>query len=565
MDSAADLVLLSTRVFWMTAGDPRSGGFVAVRDGNILATGPREEADQYVGPGTQVRDVGDRPLMPGFVDPHAHMEVAARTLYQTVDCRAPGCRTVADVLDTLREHLSEAVDGWLVGQANLFFDQKLVDKRLPTRAELDSVSTDVAIVIRAGGHVSVLNSVALQRAGIDRAYRAADYSITGLPTVLRDETGEPTGVVKEMDNLLPLPELSGADLRRALQRGVLDLFTVHGVTTIGEISETVAGLRELDSLHADGELGSRLRVYLWAPGTVSLEQACAHADWLDLQASPDLLRIHGVKMFADGGYSAASAAVKQPYVMDGHSCGEVALTLDQIGDALRRTAAAGLQLAIHANGDRAQEEVCEALIVAGGPPEGAPRTRVEHAGNFLPDPTATELWALAGIVPVPQPVFLYTFGDFFPTYLGEYGTRGRFPFRRLLDEGWHLSGSSDVWIGSEDGATNPFFSIWNCLQRTSFLGDRLDIDQRITLAEALRMHTLYAAEALGEADRYGSLEPGKRADVIVLDRDPFEGSDDDLLEVLVDEVYLAGREVHRRRTDAPAGEAWLHAEASARH
>jgi predicted amidohydrolase YtcJ len=553
MDTAADLVLLSTKVFRMTEGDSGAAGFVAVRDGDILATGPLAAAAAHIGPTTEVRDVGDRPIMPGFVDPHAHMEVAARTAYQTIDCRAPRCRTVEDVLDTLREHLDEAVDGWLVGQANLFFDQKLGDKRLPTRAELDSVSTEVAIAIRAGGHVSVLNSPALRLAGIDRAYQSADYSITGLPTVLRDADGEPTGVVKEMDNLLPLPKLSGAGLRRALRQGVHDLFTAHGVTTIGEISETVAGLRELDALHADGELGARLRVYLWAPGTVSLEEACSHADWLHFRSSADLLRIHGVKMFADGGYSAASAAVKQPYVHDGHSCGEVALSLDQIGDALRKTAAVGLQLAIHANGDRAQEEVCEALIAAGGAPENAPRTRVEHAGNFLPDPSATELWRLAGIIPVPQPVFLYTFGDFFPAYLGEYGTRGRFPFRRLLDEGWHLSGSSDVWIGSEDRATNPFFSIWNCLRRTSFLGEELDGEQRITLDEALRMHTLWAAEALGEDDRLGSLEAGKRADIIVLDRDPFAGTDDDLLEVRVDEVFLGGRQVHHRGEQPATG------------
>jgi predicted amidohydrolase YtcJ len=301
----------------------------------------------------------------------------------------------------------------------------------------------------------------------------------------------------------------------------------------------------MDSLHADGELGSRLRIYLWAPGTVSLDEACAHAEWSDFTSSEDLIKIHGVKMFSDGGYSAASAAVKKPYVHDGHHhCGEVALSADQIGEALAKTAAAGLQLAIHANGDRAQEEVCQAIITAGGAPAGVPAPRVEHAGNFLPDPAATALWRDAGIIPVPQPVFLYTFGDFFPTYLGEYGTLGRFPFRRLVDEGWAITGSSDVWIGSEDRATNPFFSIWNCLKRESFFGETLDGDQAITLAEALRMHTINGARTLGEESRYGSLEVGKKADVIVLDRDPFECSADELLDIGVDAVYLAGRLVH---------------------
>lgn len=551
MATYADLVLASDRVLWMTPSEPVSAGFVAVSDGVIVGTGPREELDSYVGPDTETVDVGSRPVMPGFVDVHAHMEVAARTAYQTVDVRAPGCADVGAVLHRLREALPRAVDGWLVAQANLFFDQKLADRRLPTRDELDSVSRDVAIVIRAGGHLSILNSRALEIAGIDRTYAAADYSITGLPTVDRDETGEPTGVVREMDNLLPLPQLSGEALRAALKEGVHNLFTRHGVTTVGEISESVEGVRLYDDLHQAGELGTRVRVYLWTPGTVSLDEACRHREVIPLRSDENLVRIHGVKMFADGGYSASSAAVKRPYVGHGDFCGHVALSPDQIGEALTRTSQVGLQLAVHANGDRAQEEVCAALAAVGPLPAGSPRPRVEHAGNFLPEPeVTTSAWREAGIIPVPQPVFLYTFGDFIPARLGDYGRSGRFPFRQLLDDGWPITGSSDVWIGSEDRATNPFFSIWNTLRRQSFMGDTIDPDQRITVLEALRMHTSNAAATLGEGERRGSLEVGKDADLIVLDRDPTACTDDEVLDVQVDEVFLGGRSVHRRSTGA---------------
>lgn len=547
MNTPAELILLSDRVLWLTDHEPVSAGFIAVAHGRIIAVGPRDGATAHIGPSTTVHDVGARPVMPGFVDVHAHVEVAARTLHQTVDCRVPTCASIADVLDTLRDHLDDAVDGWLVAQGNLFFDQKLVDRRPPTREELDPVSEDIAIAIRAGGHVTVLNSRALARAGIDDTYVEADFSVTGMPIVVRDESGRPTGIVKEMDNLLPLPSLPEGELGAALADGVREMFTRFGVTTIGEISETLEGLRTFDALHAAGVLGARIRVYQWVPGTIDLETACAPDTWTDLRAPDDLFRIHGVKMFADGGYSAASAAVKRPYVMDGHSCGDVALSPPQIAEALLRTSEAGLQLAIHANGDRAQEEVCDAIAAIGGARPGAPVPRVEHAGNFLPEPDeTTAAWRAAGIVPVPQPVFLYTFGDFFPAYLGDYGRQGRFPLRDLLDEGWPLSGSSDVWIGSEDRATNPFFSIWCCLARTSFLGEVLDADQRITLTEALRMHTLNGAAAMGEDHVYGSIEVGKLADLIVLDRDPYECTDDELLDILVDEVYLGGSRHHRR-------------------
>ena len=546
-EHAADLVLLSDKVLWLTDDAPVAPGFVAVLNGVICGVGAREEAAAFVGADTEVRDLGSRPLAPGFVDVHAHMEVAARLQDQTVDCRAPRCGTIPAVLDQLRTHLGSATDGWLVGQANLFFDQKLAEKRLPTRQELDSVCTDVAIALRAGGHISVLNSRALELAGIDSHYQEVDHSITGLPTVIRDDNGEPTGVIKEMDNLLPLPQLTRDELVPAIRNGVREQFNRFGVTTIGEISESLDGLSAMDELHLDGDLGARVRLYMWVPGTTSLDEACVMGTASPLSSPPELLKIHGVKMFADGGYSAASAAVKRPYVHEHGQCGEVALSPEHIADALTRTAAAGLQLAVHANGDRAQEAVCEAIVAAGGVPDGAPIPRVEHAGNFLPEPeTTTKAWAAAGIHPVPQPVFLYTFGDFFPTYLGEYGAQGRFPFRSLLDQGWPLTGSSDVWIGSEQQATNPFFSIWCTLARRSFFGDVIDSDQAITLTEALRMHTINGARILGESHMYGSLEVGKHADVIILDRDPYEVDVDALLDISVDEVFLGGRTVYSR-------------------
>jgi predicted amidohydrolase YtcJ len=552
-DAAADLVLLAGRALTMAGGGPGGPVAVVVSDGLIEAVVPRERYLDHVDPDTRVLDAGERTVLPGFVDPHAHADVAAKAGYSMVDCRAPGCADVPDVLDALRDALPQARDGWLVAQGNLFFDQKLAGRRFPTRAELDAVSRDVAIVIRAGGHLSVLNSRALELAGIDDRYRAASYSITGKPTVERGPDGAPTGVVTEMDKLLPLPTLSPPEARQAMESGIGRLFTAHGVTTLGEISESVEGLRAMDAAVAAGRIGTRVHAYLWVPGTVSLAQACEHRSWADLVSPADRFRIQGVKIFADGGYSAANAALSRPYAKDGHGCGHLALSADEVTEALAATRAAGLQLAVHANGDRAQREVCAAIAAAGPHPAGVPRPRVEHAGNFVPDyAELTDAWRAAGIIPVPQPVFLHNFAEFLPAYVGEYARHRQFPFRRLLDDGWPLSGSSDVWVGSEQRQTNPFFSIACCVTRRSFHGHLIAEAERITVAEALRMHTLGGATALGEQETRGSLEPGKLADLVVLDRDPLGVPDDELADIAVDQVLLAGQTVHVRGADVAA-------------
>lgn len=541
MTRPADSIVLGGKVLTMEPHARQDFEGVAIRDGRIVALLQRSETEAFVGEKTRVHDLGARVLMPGFVDVHAHAEVLCRTNHSTIDCRAPEVSCVDDLFEVLAQGSKGTAKGdWIVGQANLFFDRKLHEGRLPLREELDRFSRDHPIAIRAGGHITVLNTKALEVSGIDRNYVPPSYSLTGPPQVDRDSNGDPTGIVREMDVLLPLPTVGAAQLKSALRDGIRQSFTRYGVTCIGEISETVTGIETFSELAEEGDLGTALRVYLWAPGTIRLEQA---ADWrrhIAIGANPADLRIQGIKLFSDGGFSAKSAAVSCPYVGTS-GCGEIAFSKYFFRRAVELSQPAGLQLSVHANGNRAQEWLCEQLLQLGGADSGQTRMRIEHAANLMPRPETMEWWARAGIIPVPQAVFIYTFGEYFADYLGDFGRKGLFPFRSLIDQGWRLNGSSDVWIGSEREATNPFFSIWCALSRRAYSGAILDASEAITLDEALAMHTIDSAAALNEADMRGSIAPGKYADVIALSRDPHRATLDEIRHIEADFVMARGR------------------------
>jgi predicted amidohydrolase YtcJ len=523
---------------------------VAIAGDRIEAVGGRDVADSYRRQGATVLDFGDRAILPGFVDPHVHLEEGSLALSQMVDCRVPRCRSVGDVLETLSQaRAAFPADGWLIAQANLFWDQKLAERRFPTRQELDSVSRTNPIVIRAGSHRSVLNTRAFELAQPERL--DGREGLTGRAIVESDASGAPSGVVAEIDRALPMPAPDRGELEVALGRGISELFTRNGVTTVGEISNSVDGLAAADTLLAGPSPAIRVIVHLWAPGTLPLDEACDWRARLAFAARPEWLRVEAVKVFVDGGFSACNAATLQryrgPHAIHPGSRGQLNLRRSFLMHAMSATHEAGLQLAVHANGERAQIAVCDAAIRAAAELGATPRVRLEHGGNFITRDTTIEAWETAGVTAIAQPGFLYNFfGDFLPDYLGPAGQRGRLPLRKLLDRRWPVASSSDLHVGAEIGATNPLFSMWCCLQRQSFLGHIVEPDQAIGIDEALRMHTIDAAAALGEAGSRGSLEPGKLADLVVLSRDPRQATAASLPDISVDQVFVGGTRVYSR-------------------
>jgi predicted amidohydrolase YtcJ len=533
----------------MTMAGTIDASAMLIGNGTIEAVGGPELLARAHSEGLPLYELRDEEVvLPGFVDAHVHLAHLSLGVGRGIDCRVPIVRTIDDVLARLSDGLAsgKTSGGWLIGYGNLFYDQKLAEHRLPTRTELDRVSRTVPIVLHCGGHTSVLNSIALELAQVDR-FLGGQGGAWGAPVVEVDKHGHPTGMVAEIDNLLPIPEPDEDELRSYLDSTFRDYFTKVGVTTIGEMAESQESVALMDELVANGSLAGRIAVYAMAPSMLPLGKACEWAAGYSGRASGDRLRVMGIKMFADGGYSSRSAASRSPYVADhsprpGYS-GKLNLPRHQVRDAVIATRESGLRLAVHANGTHAQDEVI-AGVLAAGDPHAHPPVRVEHLGNFVPDRHSIAEWRAANVLPVTQPGFLNTFiGDYLPMLLGDAGSTGRLPLRTILDEGVIPVISSDTGLGTEIGESSPLFTIWSAVARRSYWGIHVEPHETISVSEALRLHTIAAAEAIGMGHLIGSLEPGKRADFVVLGRDPRAVDHDALREVAVRSVWLDGLEV----------------------
>ncbi len=541
--TAGRTAIRSTSIFPMDGEREPVDGWLRIVDGKVDAV-----ADAGWRPGEEwrVHDVGSRSVLPGFVDPHVHIEHTAHAVYGAVDCHTPPVGDIDELVATLRVHLelADARGGWLIGQGGLFADRRFADGRLPNREDLDRVSSRVPIAVRFGFHVTVLNSVALELA-LEAGMRDGEGG-----HVIVDASGRPTGVIHELFHALPIPPFGEDKLREAISYAVEEHLTAYGVTSFGEITNTPRDLHALDDLIAAGRVRQDVHAYVWAPGTRSLDRVAELSDWSDVGHAPRALRIAGVKVFTDGGFSAAGAAVLRPYasgsLRSAHPRGSLVFDDEELTRLLERTDAAGLQLIAHTNGERAQRQL-SAVAARMRRPDGLPPVRLEHAGNVVTDWATLDFWRDGGVVPVAQAGFIWTMGSYIPEYLGDYSRQAVFPFRSLLERGWAVASSSDG-AASEMAQFNPMFGVGRAMDRRGYAGP-VNPGEAIGLIDALAMHTSSAAAALGVGDSAGRLAPGMSANVAVMSADISATDPADMGELRADLVLIEGETV---RGELPA-------------
>lgn len=484
---------------------PRAAAML-VRDGRVADIRPDLPAAAALPSGVPTIDLRGRVVLPGFHDCHLHLLWFARLLATQADL--VGAASVEEVLDRLRAFARRG-DGWIVGHG---FDQdKLRERRFPTRAELDRVSAVRPILAtRVCGHAAVVNSAALGAVAAD-ARRRGD---------------EASGLYAE-DAIAPFHRAVPTPDDGALESALLEAMSVArraGITAVQTLLDTPDQMRIYARL--ERRLGRLPVRVVGMPSESSAEALFEHGILSGF--GDEWLRVGGLKFFADGSLGARTALLSAPYADDPSATGQRLYPPAALRDRCRALHRMGFQLVIHAIGDAALDETLDAIEFALDGEANAPRHRVEHASVCRPD--QVQRLARLGIAVTLQPQFI-TSDTWTGQRLGPQRAGWAYPFRALLDAGVRCGLSSDCPVERLDAGA----CLYAATQRHAW-----SPHGRLGVEEAIAAYCQGSAALAGREGELGTLAPGRAADFIVLGADPLTMPPDALRTLPVEQVCVGG-------------------------
>ncbi len=537
----ADLVLIDGKIVTVDASDTIAEA-VAVRQGKILMVGSTAEIRKLAGRNSKVVDLGGKTVLPGFIDSHEHC-IRKGMQADYVYCASPPMETIEDIVEALAAKATQKEEGqWVVG--SWFDETKLKEKRFPTRYDLDRASSKHHIYLgRAGGHNSVANSMALSIAEISK-----DTPQPPGGRIEKDEQGEPTGRLDEIAamNMVrgkipsPGPEESIRIMVDNWHMVENDLLS-WGITTVNEAHIKAPAALAYQELNKEGKL--RMRVGLMLDGMAPYNgYATSDLARQGLKTGfgwGEKLYVVGVKLGVDGAMGSLTAALNEPYANDPENTGIVRVTQEELTEEAVRCHKAGLRVCIHAIGDRAIDMALESIEEAVRSQDWEDhRHRIEHAGYVRDD--QLERMKRLGVAISASIGFCYPIGDSHIDALGQDRLSGYYPMRSFKEHGIVAGGNSDGF-----GKNWALTGIYGCATRRSSSGRLLDEGQAISMLNSIRAYTINGAFLEGKEDLKGSIEPGKLADFVVLDRDILTVDPKEVIETKVMMTIVGGEIVYK--------------------
>ena len=532
---AADLIIISANIKTMDRTNPTAQA-VAILGRRIVAAGANDDIRQLAGPATKVIDAEGRLVLPGFNDAHVHFMSGGFQL-SSVDVRDAG--TPQEFAERIREFAAQLPRGrWMTGGD--WDHERWPEARLPTKELIDPYTPDTPVFVnRLDCHMALANSLVLNLAGITRE---TQEPLGGI--IERDANGEPTGVLKDAAlnlvwKVFPPPTF---DEKLAAARAATDYAASLGVTSLQDMSAG-ADVGVYQALLDRGELKTRIYAVWPLPQWERLAATGVRASF-----GSAMLRTGGLKGFADGSLGSTTALFFDPYFDAPNTCGIPSDEMFPEGVMLERVCGAdkaGLQILIHAIGDRANDQVLSIYEqVENGHGEIDRRFRIEHAQHLRAQDIPR--FARARVIASMQPSHAIDDGRWAEKRIGPGRAQTTYAFRSLLDSGATLAFGTDWTVAP----LNPLLTIYAAVTRRTPDGKHPDgwvPEQKITVEEAVRAYTAGSAFAEFQEHEKGTIAPGKLADIVMLSRNIFTIDPIEIENVKVVTTIMDGRLVYDAR------------------
>jgi len=497
---------------------------MAVTGNRIFELGDAELKSRY--PNATHLDLNGKTVMPGFNDTHVHISGKAKRYIDLTKVTS-----IAEIRALVTAKSKALAPGeWITGYG--WSEDELDESRRPSIQDLDAAApNNPTMLTRAGAHSAVFSSEAFRQANIDANTPEPDGG-----TIERDANGRLNGIIRERHEELVgklVPIAANEELRPSLKSELQNLFAL-GITSITEAMTTIDYYPQWQQLYNDN------------PG--QLPRAAVQVAYEDPQAmskfrlktlqSNDFLRIGAIKIFADGGFTGPAAYTKRPYKGEDEYRGKLNMSRTELRAKIRQAHRDGWQLGIHAIGDAAIELVVVYLVEA---LNDMPRENHRHYLNhftIMPSNQTMADMAANGIAITQQPNFAYTLEGRYSEYLDGDRLQHNNPMATPMAHGIHVAMSSDIL------PLGPWVGIYTATTRKGMSGQVYGQEERISRIDALRAYTSKGAYLTRDEHQKGTLIPGMLADFIVLPANPLNVSDDELLQLKVEQVFLGGQEVY---------------------
>ena len=525
--SGPELILHNANIYTSNPNFPKSQA-IAINNGEIVAVGSDSDILHLAGSNTRKVDIGGKTITPGFIDAHSHPASSGYEHLKSVDC---DLRSISKIQDAIQQAALEKPPGeWVLGFK--YDDTKTAEKRYITRYDLDQITDAHPISIRhRGGHTAYVNSLALKMAKIDRNTPDPKGG-----QIVRDENGEPTGLLKENAVDLVYVLIPDNQTEQDQQEGVKiisEMLSKSGITSVTDAYGLQSDLKAYRNAFAAGDLKTRIYcmiAYYEIDDMISQGLKTGDGD--------NWIRIGGMKLTCDGSISERTARLSEPYIGRPDDYGIIVMDEEELYEYAIKAQRANWQIGIHANGDVGIDKSLNVFErVQKEHSRQDPRFRLEHC-TVINQELIKRIKNLNAI-PCPFSTYVYFHGEKMIHY-GQERLENMFAVKSFLDTGINVTQTSDY----PPGPFEPMMAIQSSVTRMDMSGNTWGASQKISVEDAIKVGTINGAYASYEEHIKGSLEIGKLADLVVLDKDPTEVDPSTIIDIKIERTMVGGKWVY---------------------